>query len=99
MKELNGGHLPQWKDVYSKFAFAILIPILCYWIFDASGLTVKLMTSVPENWDNLKSFTHLVFHSGMTHLSACLVVDLIYHAVKDAFCLIFHVHKRCNHGH
>jgi len=94
-------HLPTWKSFFINIMFFFGLPILTYFIFDASGFTQFILEFFPVEEEDLWSssisqtsrFVNLVFGHGVTHIFACASLHFLFNAVNDLRCLLFHKHK------
>ena len=103
-KNMKNEHIPKWKDFFGKIILAFLLPVLAYFIFDASGFSGWLLHKFPSpplhftdafsKSPHINNMVYLIFHSGVTHIFACVSVDILYHAFGDLRCILFHKHKR-----
>ena len=96
-------HIPKWKDFLSKIALAICLPIFIYFSLDATGATEWLLSQFPvppihfkEAYNNTPHINRIVnscFHSGAVHPSFCISADILFHAICDLKCILFHNHS------
>ena len=103
MGKIFSDHLPTWKSLLFNLIMTPLLPILAYFIFDASGITTWILTQFPcpelidwnsENFNvpNINRFVFTIFHGGMAHIFACASLHFLYNAFNDARCLLTHKH-------